>query len=252
MLQGPFPQESEATTSLFERVGSLWTQAVEIWASGGWAMYVLAVIALVMFGIGMHVWLRLVSTGYAGMREATWRSWLDNPEEREGRLGDLFDFVTSATSIAQMREYFEQAKKTETGPFSRDLRVMKVCVNAAPLVGLLGTVTGMLATFDALANGSGGDQTLAQIAKGISEALVTTETGLVIALPGVFFQYFLMRSFERYRVFLAHLEAVCVQRIHRLDQMHESRTVQRKARLEVARALQRAVAREPVSAPSPS
>jgi biopolymer transport protein ExbB/TolQ len=45
-------------------------------------------------------------------------------------------------------------RATEVAPFERDLRVMKICVGAAPLLGLFGTVTGMLATFGALASGS--------------------------------------------------------------------------------------------------
>ena len=89
---------------------------------------------------------------------------------------------------------------------------MKICVNSAPLVGLLGTVTGMLATFAALSSGSGGDKTMGLIAEGISEALITTETGLVIGLAGLFFQYHLARKYERYEAFLAHLETVCTQK----------------------------------------
>ncbi len=92
---------------------------------------------------------------------------------------------------------------------------MKICVSAAPLLGLLGTVTGMLATFGALASGSGGDKTMGLVAKGISEALITTETGLVIALPGLFFQYQLARRHERYKTFLAHLETVCTQTLYK-------------------------------------
>jgi biopolymer transport protein ExbB len=92
---------------------------------------------------------------------------------------------------------------------------MKICVGTAPLLGLFGTVTGMLATFGALAEGSGGEKTMAAIAKGISEALITTETGLVIALPGLFFQYHLARKQERYEAFLTHLETVCTQHLFR-------------------------------------
>jgi biopolymer transport protein ExbB len=99
---------------------------------------------------------------------------------------------------------------------------MRVCIGAAPLLGLLGTVTGMLATFDALASGSGGEKTMQLVAKGISEALITTETGLVIALPGVFMQYQLARRFERYKAFLAHLETACTQNLYRKLQNRES------------------------------
>ena len=62
---------------------------------------------------------------------------------------------------------------------------MKICVSAAPLVGLLGTVTGMLTTFGALSLGSGGEKTMAMIAGGISEALFSTQMGLAVAIPGL-------------------------------------------------------------------
>jgi biopolymer transport protein ExbB len=107
--------------------------------------------------------------------------------------------------------YFEGLRTTESAPFVRDLRVLKVTIGTAPLLGLFGTVTGMLATFGALATGSGGDQTMEQIAKGISEALITTETGLIVALPGLFVHYQLARSHERYKAFLARLETACNQ-----------------------------------------
>ena len=71
----------------------------------------------------------------------------------------------------------------------------------------------------ALATGSGGDKTMAQVASGISEALITTETGLVIALPGLFFHYQLVRKQERFKAFLAHLQTVCTQSLyHKLKQ----------------------------------
>ena len=73
----------------------------------------------------------------------------------------------------------------------------------------------MLTTFDALATGAGGQKTMGMIAGGISEALITTETGLLIALPGLFFQYQLMRKHERYKAFLAHVESVCTQKLYR-------------------------------------
>lgn len=228
-------------TTFTEWFQDLWAQALSIWGSGGWAMYVLALIAFVMFSIGVHVRLRLFRTGFTGMTEATWRAWVENPDEREGPLGRLITHVTKGETIEEVRDEFELAKQMETAPFERELRFMKVCVSAAPLVGLLGTVTGMLSTFDALATGSGGDKTMAQIASGISEALVTTETGLVIALVGVFFQYNLRRGYDMYRAFLAQLETVCVQMIHRTNKMHADLGVQREARIEIARSLQRAV-----------
>jgi biopolymer transport protein ExbB len=193
----------------------LWDEALEIWSGGGWAMIAIAVIALLMFSMGLSSFLRLRSKGFQSVGERRWRHWLDHPVERKGPIGRLLDFVGERRTLKDISVAFEHLRATETAPFERDLKVMKVCVAAAPLVGLLGTVTGMLTTFDALSSGSGGDQTMGMIAGGISEALITTETGLVIALPGLFFQYQMARKFERYKAFLAHLETLCTQSVYR-------------------------------------
>lgn len=197
----------------------LWNQAQDIWISGGWAMIAIAIISMIMFGLGMRIWMRLSGKGLR-VREKTWRHWIDFPEERKGPIGEILDFVSGGKTIEDTTAFFEEIQTTEIAPFDRDLRVMKICVSAAPLLGLLGTVTGMLATFSALANGSGGEKTMGMVAGGISEALVTTETGLVIALPGLFFQYQLVRKFERYKAFLAHLETVFTQQQYR--KMHNT------------------------------
>ena len=215
----------------------LWTEAVAIWADGGWAMGAIAVIALVIFGMGVHIHLALRQTGFQSVSERTWRLWIDHPAQRRGPIGRLLDLGTGRSSVEQTAEFFKQLRQAETLPFERDLKVMKVCVSAAPLVGLLGTVTGMLATFAALSSGGGGDKTMGMVAKGISEALITTETGLVIALPGLFFQYHLRRRFDSYKAFLAHLETVCTQSVYQDKHKHDARAARLAAKAQVARAL---------------
>lgn len=75
---------------------------------------------------------------------------------------------------------------------------------AAPLLGLLGTVTGMINAFDALAAfGSGNPRALSG---GISEALVSTQTGLLVAIPVLFAGQFLRR---RAQTFKARVERFC-------------------------------------------
>lgn len=212
----------------------LWEQAQGIWLSGGWAMIAIAVIALIMFGVGLQIQFKLRRTGFRSVPERKWRRWIDVPAERRGPIGDLLDVVTGGETLRDTTRLFEQVQALEKAPFERDLKVMKVCVSAAPLVGLLGTVTGMLSTFGALSSGTGGDRTMAMVAGGISEALVTTETGLVIALPGLFFQYQLVRGFERYKAFLAHLETVCTQVKHRGDRTEREQRVRRAALAQVA------------------
>ena len=66
----------------------------------------------------------------------------------------------------------------------RDLLLLRAFTAAAPLLGLLGTVVGMVRTFDSVSGASG--EGFAGVAHGVGTALVTTQFGLVVALPGVF------------------------------------------------------------------
>jgi biopolymer transport protein ExbB len=226
-------------------------QALQIWLSGGWAMIAIAIIAMVMFGVGLSTMIRLREKRSRRVPERIWRTWIEYPERRRGRIGELLNIVTRGKTIEDMEARFEELQLTETAPFERDLRVMKVCVSASPLVGLLGTVTGMLSTFAALSSGSGGDETLEMVAGGISEALVTTMTGLVIALPGLFFQYRLSRGVQRYKAFLSHVESACMQTRHRRqieESLEPEAVIDRAARRKVLAALQRSAAEHELSA----
>jgi biopolymer transport protein ExbB len=70
----------------------------------------------------------------------------------------------------------------------------------APLLGLLGTITGMIATFETVSDfGLGNARAMAE---GISEAMITTRTGLIIAIPGLLVAYFMKRKLTRHRRFL--------------------------------------------------
>ena len=74
---------------------------------------------------------------------------------------------------------------------SDHLAAIGVLAAVAPLLGLLGTVTGMITTFDVLAVfGTGNARAMAG---GISEALITTQTGLLVAIPGLYMKGFLDR-----------------------------------------------------------
>ena len=240
--------DSTEPTSITEWLDNLWTQALEIWSSGGWAMWGIAIIAMVMFGMGLHIRFAFRRRGFLSVPEDVWRSWIVDPTDRQGPIGAMLDFVTGGRqrNDHDLSACFHELSVSAAAPFERDLRVMKVCVSAAPLVGLLGTVTGMLSTFGALASGSGGEKTMALVAKGISEALVTTETGLVIALPGLFFQHRLSRMFARYRAFLAHLETVCTQTLHLQAARQAKARAKRAAARKVARQIYERLNQDPV------
>ncbi len=205
----------EVAASWSEQLALLWGAAWDIWEKGGWAMGAIFLNAVIMFGFGVHTLMRIARKSFRGRGEKTWRLWIEHPKYREGKVGELLDEVTIAESLEQSAAVFDGLRQAELAPINRDLRVMKVCIAAAPLLGLLGTVTGMLATFAALAAGKGGDKTMVAVSQGISEALITTMTGLVVALPGLFFQYGLSRMRNQYAAFLAKLETGCAQDLHR-------------------------------------
>ena len=228
--------------SALDRGAAFWNEAVDLWASGGWAMWAIAVIALVMFSMGLHIYFSLRAKGFQSVSQATWRRWIEHPVERWGPIGRMLDLVTGGARLADTTFYFSQLRRTELLPFERDLKVMRICVSAAPLVGLLGTVTGMLSTFSALATGAGGDKTMSLVAAGISEALITTETGLVIALPGLFFQYQLTRRYEAYRAFIAHLQAVCAQAHYRKLRVDRGEQLRKAAVSQIAQQLRTRIA----------
>jgi biopolymer transport protein ExbB len=97
----------------------------------------------------------------------------------------------------------------------RHLGLLAVLGAVAPLLGLLGTVTGMIHTFEMVTVFGTGDAKL--LSGGISEALVTTETGLVIAVPVLLVHAFLNR---RVRDIVDNLEQTLigfVNRLHAVD-----------------------------------
>ena len=93
---------------------------------------------------------------------------------------------------------FTRAANQEMQRFGQGLPTLDTCVTAAPLLGLLGTVTGMMGTFAALNTGSGDIGSAAtKITGGVAEALIATMCGLAIAIMGLLpFNYLNARQDE--------------------------------------------------------
>lgn len=83
----------------------------------------------------------------------------------------------------------------ETERLGRHINYIYALASIAPLLGLLGTVQGMISTFDAISiYGTGNPRALAN---GIAEALITTQSGLFVSIPGLFMAGFLRRRIFR-------------------------------------------------------
>jgi biopolymer transport protein ExbB len=87
----------------------------------------------------------------------------------------------STISIEAAEKAIESAGVVELSFLERGLLILATIANVGPLLGFLGTVSGMVAAFDAIA---AADQVNAKlVASGISEALLTTMAGLLVAIP---------------------------------------------------------------------
>jgi len=98
-----------------------------------------------------------------------------------------------------LRQAFENAGRVAVHRLERYLNALGTIAAAAPLLGLLGTVVGMIEIFGSQAPGTGG-QNPQQLAHGISIALYNTAFGLIIAIPALMFHRYFRARVETYRL----------------------------------------------------
>jgi biopolymer transport protein ExbB len=103
--------------------------------------------------------------------------------------------VEAAGSSKEVLEAtLEEAVLKEIPPMERFLATLNILAAIAPLLGLLGTVTGMISTFQVITLYGTGDPRM--MSGGISEALITTQLGLAVAIPIMIVHHFLQRRVE--------------------------------------------------------
>ena len=115
-------------------------------------------------------------------------------EESKTPVGNIFKagLMNLTRGEAFVEKAIEDAGAREVDKLKRSLRILAVIVTASPLLGLLGTVYGMIGAFETSTFVGVGKAEF--LAKGIYEALVTTAAGLTIALPVLFvYQYLTAR-----------------------------------------------------------
>lgn len=83
----------------------------------------------------------------------------------------------------ELKEIVREAGQLEVPKLERRLAMLATIAYVAPMVGLLGTVTGMIEVFVSLSSNAGGVATTADISTGVYKSLLTTAAGLVVAIP---------------------------------------------------------------------
>ncbi len=186
--------------------------AISYWRSGG---PLLVPIALVCFGIwGCFLRTRERFGRVLQEGEVIARAW--ERGELTGNPTLLMERLTSFRSgVATMLRLSVRDAGTGVEPsiaflrreteclrlLRHDFLLLAALIGSAPLLGLLGTVMGMMDTFDAVSMTSGSPG--ARVAAGISRALITTQYGLAVALPGAFGLARLQRLLRHAQVTLA-------------------------------------------------
>lgn len=148
---------------------------------GGAIGYIILVLGIAGFLYGIYRLLTLSLTGRKMHHQISCREIMeDNPLGRVLAAADKSAFQ----DIETLELILDEAITKEAPKLEKGLSMVRLLAAIAPLLGLLGTVTGMIATFQSISLFGTGDPKL--MANGISQALVTTMLGLCVAIPLLF------------------------------------------------------------------
>jgi biopolymer transport protein ExbB len=174
----------------------------EIIQAGGWLMLPILLCSIIALAIVLErLW--VLRPGRVAPRRLVTQAWqwvksgeLDRAHiellRNSSPLGRVLaaGLVNRRHSREVMKESVEDTGRHVTHDLERYLNALGTIAAITPLLGLLGTVIGLIDVFDVI-GGSGGVRSPAELAPGLSKALITTVAGLVVAIPTlVFYRYF--------------------------------------------------------------
>lgn len=180
------------------------------WQNGGWVMPALFLVAMIAYSSTAHLMIKLFYSGLTRVSDHEIEAWVKTPDSAPAKLRELIRYAQDEVrSLRQIEGRFREVEATQLPDVDRRIAFANVLVISAPLFGLLGTVLGMLLTFKAI--GIGGSNTSEIIAKGISEALVATQTGMMVAIPGLIMTHMAKRWRNEFMAFLLRLEGITLR-----------------------------------------
>ncbi|MBK1884205.1 MotA/TolQ/ExbB proton channel family protein [Luteolibacter pohnpeiensis] len=189
----------------------------QLFLSGGAIMYMLGAVACLLYATAFAA-LAYVNKGNLNEKDVEqWAAWIEQPDQAKGRLGEALRYVLHGPrlTLKTVARRFDEIRLTVLSAIDRRLLVLNTLIAAAPLAGLLGTVMGMLAMFAGLSQGKG-PAGMQRVADGMQQALITTQTGLTIALPGLFIALIIRAKRNRIDAALVRLESlILTTRFHR-------------------------------------
>jgi len=179
---------------------------LEIVQSGGWLMVPILLCSILAAAISVERFWTLQRTRITpkNLLAQVWSSLkaddLDSQKLRDLRNNSPLWQVLAAgiANAKRSRDIMKEAMEEAAGQVSHDLEryltSLGIIASISPLIGLLGTVVGMIKVFTALMLEGAGNANV--LAGGISQALITTAAGLSVAIPALIFHRFFLRRVE--------------------------------------------------------
>lgn len=192
-------QANETTEAAGEANLSLWGLIQQ----GGWAMYPLGACSLAMFFLIFYSWRETHPKKFFTKEQTdSVEKALTSGDVEQGRNQLETDNTLLARSLTPALKKLHKGREKTENLFIENLEAeensvaqwvtyLNVVASVAPMIGLLGTVSGMISAFQTIGRGGMGRPEL--LAGDIGEALITTATGLVIGIPAMI-AYFVMRN----------------------------------------------------------
>jgi len=172
---------------------------------GGWVMIPLLVFSIISIAV-------IIERAYALLQKNVISDQLVDALENGQSLRDIHRLIENDETVlgqflnqidskrVEAREILDELahsyfKKTWNN-LEKRLEVLNVVATTSPLLGLLGTVIGMVSIFQGLSQGGAEDPMM--LSQGISEALITTITGLIIAVPALIAHTYFLKRIDQY------------------------------------------------------
>lgn len=175
---------------------SIFLKAFDYWVSGGLLLIPIGIVSFLIwvYFLSLHRHLKTILKSPPDLGDRIKRYLEEGKSLSEvNRWLSKFDGIipewASRVLMGVVRgvdvsDTMNECRVKELPLIEREMTILSALVIAAPMLGLLGTVLGMTTTFWAVAQQSA--DTTDMVAGGISQALITTQLGLVSAIPGVF------------------------------------------------------------------
>lgn len=199
-------------------------QIISIIEKGGWMMYPIMFCSILMVGIGIERAYSLrrkniINPDFLRKVRTHW-NWkdiqlglqlcktYDNALARILKAG----LLRFGGKVDEIERAIEGAGQHEASLLTSNLRVLGAVANITPMLGLLGTVFGMIKAFNVISQSGTGNPGL--VASGISEALITTAAGMVVGIPALALYHYFRGRIDRY---VFEMEEISFQLVEELN-----------------------------------